>query len=83
MSPTLTGGEFSANWNELTLGDLFERIRISMPQNNPSALSRAQKADILAYILFKGNYPAGQTDLPTQTEVLKTMSFLATKPGPN
>ena len=80
MAPPLAGGEFSANWNELTLGDLFERIRISMPQNDPNALSRAQKTDILAYMLFKGSYPAGQADLPTQTEVLKTIGFLAVKP---
>jgi S-disulfanyl-L-cysteine oxidoreductase SoxD len=79
MAPALIGGEFSANWDGLTLGDLFERIRISMPQNDPSALTRAQKIDVLGFILYKGGYPAGQTELPSQTEVLKTISFLATK----
>ena len=76
----LTGGEFAATWNELTLGDLFERIRVSMPQNDPTSLSRAQKADILAYVLFKGSYPDGEAELPSQTEVLRTISFLAMKP---
>src|SRR4030095_3213787 len=33
MAPALAGGEFMAGWDGLTLGDLFERIRISMPQN--------------------------------------------------
>ncbi len=79
-APALTGGEFAANWNELTVGDIFERIRISMPQGNPNALTRAQKADVLAFILFKGNYPPGQDDLPQQPEVLKTIAFLAQKP---
>ena len=51
MAPSLSGGEFQANWNDLTLGDLFERMRISMPQNNPGSLSRQQNADILAAIL--------------------------------
>ena len=81
IAPALAGPEFAANWNELTLGDLFERIRISMPQNNPSALSRAQKADIVAFILFKGDYPAGQEELPQQTEVLKAIAFAAIKPN--
>jgi mono/diheme cytochrome c family protein len=81
MAPGLTGGEFSANWNDLSLGDLFERMRISMPQNNPGSLSRAQNADILAYILFKGNYPAGSTELPSQTEVLNTIKFVSSKPA--
>ena len=80
MAPALIGFEFSANWDGLTLGDIFERIRISMPQNDPSALTRAQKIDVLAFILSQGRYPAGQTELPSQTEVLKTISFLATKP---
>jgi mono/diheme cytochrome c family protein len=80
MAPGLTGGEFTANWNDLSLGDLFERMRISMPQNNPGSLSRQQNADVLAAILKKANYPAGKAELPTQTEVLNMYKFLATKP---
>jgi mono/diheme cytochrome c family protein len=80
MAPGLAGAEFQANWNDLTLGDLFERMRISMPQNNPGSLSRQQNADILAAMLKKGNYPAGKAELPTQTEVLNTYKFLAAKP---
>ena len=81
MAPGLTGGEFQSNWNDLSLGELFERMRISMPQNAPGSLSRQQDADILAYVLFKGNYPAGQTELPTQTEVLSTIKFVSAKPA--
>jgi len=80
LAPPLTGGDFAANWDGLTLGDIFERIRVTMPQNNPGALTRAQKIDVLGFILYKGNYPAGETELPSQTEVLKTISFVATKP---
>jgi mono/diheme cytochrome c family protein len=79
MAPGLTGGEFAANWNDLSIGDLFERIRISMPQNAPGTLSRQQDADILAFILRKSNFPAGQAELPTQTEVLNTIKFVAKK----
>ena len=48
-SPPLTGGAFLANWNGLTVGDLFERIRVSMPQDRPGRLTRQQNADILSY----------------------------------
>ncbi|MQA28790.1 MAG: cytochrome c [Luteitalea sp.] len=81
MAPGLAGGEFSSNWNDLSLGDLFERMRISMPQNAPGSLSRAQNADILAFMLAKGSYPAGQTELPSQTEVLNTIKFVSAKPA--
>jgi mono/diheme cytochrome c family protein len=80
MAPGLIGGEFTANWNDLSIGDLFERMRISMPQNNPGSLSRQQNADVLAYILSKANYPAGKTEMPSQTEVLNGIKFAAMKP---
>ena len=80
-APGLTGGEFSSNWNDLSLGELFERMRISMPQNAPGSLSRQQNADILAFVLFKSNFPAGATELPTQTEMLNGIKFVASKPA--
>jgi S-disulfanyl-L-cysteine oxidoreductase SoxD len=81
MAPGLTGGEFSSNWNDLSLGELFERMRISMPQNAPGSLSRQQNADILAFVLYKSNFPAGSNELPTQTDVLNTIKFMAQKPA--
>ena len=79
--PDLAGGEFSSNWNDLSLGELFERMRISMPQNAPGSLSRQQNADILAFVLFKSNFPAGTTELSGQTDVLNTIKFIASKPN--
>ena len=46
----------------------------------PGSLSRQENADILAFMLNKGNYPPGQTELPTQTEVLNRIKFVAVKP---
>lgn len=83
MAPGLTGGEFTSNWNDLSLGDLYERIRISMPQSAPGSLSRQQNSDILAYVLRKMNMPVGTAELSTQTEALKEIKFLAAKPGGN
>ena len=78
-SPPITGGAFLANWNGLTVGDLFERIRLSMPQDRPGRLSRQQNADILAYVLGVNQFPAGQAELPTETERLKQIRFEAVK----
>ena len=80
MAPPLVGGLFNSNWNGLTLGDLMERTRIGMPQNNPGSLSRQQYADILAFMLATGQFPAGQAELPRETEVLKLITFEASKP---
>lgn len=79
-APPLTGGEFLSNWGGLTVGDLFERIRGSMPADRPGTLSRAQNADILAHLLNVGEFPAGKAELSTQTEVLKQIRIVAVKP---
>src|SRR5580704_5402942 len=71
MSPPLVGGEFLSNWNGLTLGDLFERIRTSMPQNKPGSLSREVNADITAYILSVNKFPVGKTELAHSAEFLR------------
>jgi mono/diheme cytochrome c family protein len=79
-APPLTGGEFLANWNGLTVGDLFERIRVSMPADRPGELKSAQNADILAYMLHVNQFPAGRIELERQTEILKQIRFEAKKP---
>ena len=81
-APPLTGGAFLANWNGLTLGDLFDRIRKTMPQSNPGHLTRQQDADILAFMLSVNKFPAGKTELYRQSEMLKEIRFESAKPAP-
>ena len=76
----LTGGTFLSNWNGLTVGDLFDRIRKTMPQGSPGRLTKQQDADILAYLLSFNKFPAGKTELQKQVEVLREIRFEATKP---
>ena len=80
MAPPLTGGAFNSNWNGLSLGDLSERIRISMPQSNPGSLNRQQCADLVAFMLSAGNFPNGKEELSRELEMLKQISFEALKP---
>jgi mono/diheme cytochrome c family protein len=80
MSPALAGGEFLANWNGLTAGDLFERIRKTMPQNKPGKLTRGANAEILAYLLAFNKFPESQTELSSNTEFLKQIRIEAIKP---
>jgi len=80
MAPGLAGGEFISGWDGLTVGDLFERIRISMPQNAPGSLSGQQNADILAFVLSVNKFPAGAEDLPKEAGILKQIKFEGKKP---
>jgi len=80
-APPLTGGSFQANWNGLTLGDLFDRIRKTMPQSKPGSLTRPQVADVLAFMLSINKFPAGKTELYRQSEMLKEIRFETKKPA--
>ena len=82
MSPPVTGGAFISNWDGLMVGELFERIRKTMPQNKPGKLSREANADILAYMFSVNEFPAGKTELSPKTEILMQIRFEATKPEP-
>jgi quinoprotein glucose dehydrogenase len=77
--PPLAGPEFLSTWNTLTVGDLFDRIRTSMPADKPGSLTRQQDSDIVAYVLSVNKFPAGNTELATQTELLKQIQFDAFK----
>ena len=79
-APPLTGGAFQANWNGLTLGDLFDRIRKTMPQSKPGSLTRQQDSDVLAFMLSINKFPAGKTELYRQSEMLKEIRFETKKP---
>src|SRR5947209_9693381 len=50
-APPLAGGEFLSNWNTLSVGDLFDRTRSTMPQNKPGSLNRDSAAEILPFML--------------------------------
>jgi mono/diheme cytochrome c family protein len=81
-APPLTGTEFTANWNGQTVGDLFDRIRQTMPAppEQPGKLTPQQNADVVAHILGVNGFPAAATELPTEIAPLKGIRIDAAKP---
>ncbi len=75
-APALTGADFNANWKDENVGSLFERIRQTMPGDNPGSLNRQQVADIVAFILNFNKAPVGQSELATDADALKTIKIV-------
>jgi mono/diheme cytochrome c family protein len=75
----LVGPTFNGNWNGVTLDQMLDRVRLTMPQDRPATLSRQQTADALAFILSINKIPAGATELPRQAEMLALIRYKATK----
>ena len=65
--PPLVGDSFLSNWSGRPLANLVDKIEKTMPFNQPVSLSRQQSADLAAYILQTGKFPAGQAELTEAT----------------
>lgn len=81
FAPPLKGAEFLNNWGGLTVGELFDRIRISMPPTDPNEVTVKEKVEIVAYLLKENGFPAGKTELPVTLDALKTIKIEPNKPG--
>lgn len=80
-APALTGSAFMSGWNGLTLDELHERIRTTMPTDTPGVFPRPQITDVVAYMLRFNGFPAGLVELTHENEALKDIQFVATKPS--
>jgi mono/diheme cytochrome c family protein len=80
IAPGLVGEEFAAKWEDVTLDSLFEIMRVTMPQDQPGSMTRQEMADVLAFVLHRGGFPAGKTELPGRTDTLSEIAYRATKP---
>ncbi len=73
FAPALSGSEFMSAWNGTSVGDLYDRIRISMPPSNPASVPAQIKVDVIAFVLKTNKFPSGKADLPV--EGLKDIKF--------
>ena len=77
--PALTGDTFTGNWKGKSIGDLFEKINMTMPALDPGSLTPEQTSDLIAEILSVAKYPAGNTALPTSMDALQQIKIDAPK----
>jgi mono/diheme cytochrome c family protein len=73
QSPSLAGGEFLDRWDGQSVGDLADRIRLTMPQDDIGSLNIQMSADITAYLLQANSFPAGQEELKPDRTAMKAV----------
>ncbi len=82
VGPPLTGEDFVGNWNTQPLFELASKIRNTMPQDAPGKLTPQQTADLIAFILQAGKFPAGFAELSAGDAALKQITWPAGNPVP-
>ncbi len=80
LAPLLNDYAFQTTWKDRSLGELFERIRDTMPQDEPGTLSSEQLVELIAYILSGNQLPPGDVALPQDTEALMHIRLDAGQP---
>ena len=80
IAPALTGAAFDFRWSDLSVGDMYVAIRATMPQGAPASLSPQGYADIVAYMLQRNDFPAGDMELPTEEAALNMITITSQAP---
>jgi polyvinyl alcohol dehydrogenase (cytochrome) len=62
-TPSLTGPDFLARWSGLSLGELYKRVRTTMPKSAPGSLGDENYVKVIAYLLSANGFPAGKDGL--------------------
>jgi mono/diheme cytochrome c family protein len=77
MAPGIAGSDFIVFWVDLPVGSLFERIKVSMPEDGPGRLSDEEYTDVVAFLLDTNDYPSGDTELPADKAELDKIMIVA------
>lgn len=73
---SLAGPAFKIRWGDKTLLTLFDRMKTTMPLDNPGKLSDQGYIEILARILEVNSYPANVVaELPLQREAPERLTL--------
>ena len=70
-APSLVEESFSFQWDDATVGELFERIRTLMPSDRPNSLSAQSYRDIVAFLLQSNKFPSGEKELDADADALR------------
>ena len=79
LFPALTGDAFVKTWQGKSVGELFDKISMTMPALDPGSMKPDQVADVVAHILSVSKYPAGTADLAASLEPLNQIKIDAPK----
>lgn len=58
-SSEMRGAQFQFAWERRTVGDLYEHLVATMPEDDPGSLAPEEYVDVVAYILRLNGFPAG------------------------
>jgi mono/diheme cytochrome c family protein len=77
QGPPLVAAAFLSHWHMQPLWDLASKIRNTMPADATGTLTPQQSADLVAFILKTGGFPASRTELAADEAALSRITWPA------
>jgi len=68
-TPSLAGADFLARWSGLSVGELYKRVRTTMPKSAPGSLADDDYVKIIAYLLSANGFPAAADGLADMDKI--------------
>ncbi len=75
-APGLSGNDFMADFNNQSVGELFNRIKETMPANSPGSLKPEEITVVIAYLASANKWPAGEKELPSDAGALGQIKII-------
>jgi cytochrome c len=79
-APSLVGESFLFLWGDMSIDALLTRVRTIMPPDRPSSLPTQSYVDIIAFLLQKNTFPAGERELGLQQDALQQILITTKRP---
>jgi hypothetical protein len=70
-----SGIQFNLIWRTRPVFDLYEKILLTMPMDQPGSLSSDHVSSLVSLILSENGYPAGPIALPNDSDSLKLLEL--------
>jgi mono/diheme cytochrome c family protein len=80
-APVLFGAGFMRRWFQENLGNVFTKMRTTMPLNGPGSLPDGSYLDVLSFVLNESGFPAGTEELTANPARLANIAIVE-KSGP-
>ena len=71
--PPLRGPQFTTRWQDIDVETLVSTVEALMPLEEPGSLSRQEYVDILGYVLWANQLPAGEDERSTGPDDLQNI----------
>lgn len=79
-APSLVEDSFAFLYNDVSVGELLEKIQKLMPSDRPGSLPPETYRDIVAFLLQANKFPAGEKEMDADAQALRGILITAKRP---